>query len=74
MPAWTTKNGAAVERCAQVLADVRGGGAADLATLSVAVRELRNLIDATGSAAAPATEPGANGSGIETPVGTRREA
>jgi hypothetical protein len=30
-----------------VLADVRAGGSFDLATLSVAVREIRNLIDAT---------------------------
>jgi hypothetical protein len=35
-----------------VLADVKGGGASDLATLSVAVREVRNLIDATTAAAA----------------------
>jgi hypothetical protein len=30
-----------------VLADVKAGDASDLATLSVAVREIRNLIEAT---------------------------
>jgi len=30
-----------------VLADVKAGGGFDLATLSVAVREIQNLIDAT---------------------------
>jgi hypothetical protein len=30
-----------------VLADVKAGDAPDLATLSVAVREIRNLIEAT---------------------------
>jgi len=52
---WIAHNAAAVERCSQVLADVRAGGASDLATLSVAVREIRNLIDAT---AAPALDAG----------------
>ena len=50
---WTAHNAAAVERCMQVLADVKGGDASDLATLSVAVREIRNLIEAT---TAPARE------------------
>jgi len=50
---WIAHNAAAVERCVQVLADVKAGGASDLATLSVAVREIRNLIEAT---AAPARE------------------
>ena len=50
---WIAHNAAAVERCVQVLADVKAGDAADLATLSVAVREIRNLIEAT---AAPARE------------------
>ena len=45
--AWIERNAVPVERCLQVLADVRAGGAFDLATLSVAVREIRNLIDAT---------------------------
>ena len=41
----------------QVLADIRSGGALDLARLSVAVRELRNLIQSSG--AAQAAEPAA---------------
>jgi glutamate dehydrogenase len=45
--AWLARNAAPVERTLQVLADVRAGGSFDLATLSVAVREIRNLIDAT---------------------------
>jgi glutamate dehydrogenase len=53
--AWLTDNAAAVERCAQVLADVKAGGAGDLATLSVAVREIRNLIDATTAPERPVT-------------------
>jgi glutamate dehydrogenase len=59
---WIAHNAAAVERCVQVLADVKAGGAADLATLSVAVRELRNLIEATGAPARDATTP------VEQPV------
>jgi glutamate dehydrogenase len=55
--AWLADNAAAVERCAQVLADVRAGGAADLATLSVAVREIRNLIEATTAPAPEASPP-----------------
>jgi hypothetical protein len=35
----------------------RAGDAPDLATLSVAVRELRNLIDATAASAREATTP-----------------
>jgi glutamate dehydrogenase len=44
---WIAENALPVERCLQVLADVKAGGASDLATLSVAVREIRNLIEAT---------------------------
>jgi glutamate dehydrogenase len=51
---WLTHNQVPVERCLQVLADVKAGGAFDLATLSVAVREIRNLIDATSAPAEPA--------------------
>ncbi len=54
---WLAHNGPAVERCSQVLADVKAGGASDLATLSVAVREIRNLIEAT---IAPALEVNAS--------------
>jgi glutamate dehydrogenase len=57
---WLRGNAAAVERSRQVLADIRSGGALDLARLSVAVRELRNLIQSSGAAqvsAEPATAP-----------------
>jgi glutamate dehydrogenase len=64
LAAWIAHNAAAVERCVQVLADVKAGAAADLATLSVAVREIRNLIDAT---SAPAREAG---NPVEQPVTT----
>jgi glutamate dehydrogenase len=60
--AWLAANSAAVERSLQVLADIRTGGRFDLARLSVAVRELRNLIASSGSprqADAPATAAGA---------------
>jgi len=43
--AWLDGN-PAVERCLQTLADVRAGREFDLTTLSVAVREVRNLIQA----------------------------
>jgi NAD-specific glutamate dehydrogenase len=53
---WLAENAAAVERSLQVLADIRAGGTLDLARLSVAVREMRNLIHSSG-AAEPAAEP-----------------
>jgi glutamate dehydrogenase len=59
---WMSHNATAVDRCTQVLADVKAGDASDLATLSVAVREIRNLIDATTAPAPEATEP------VERPV------
>ncbi|TML85194.1 MAG: NAD-glutamate dehydrogenase [Actinobacteria bacterium] len=59
---WVTHNGPAVERCMQVLADVKAGDASDLATLSVAVREIRNLIEATSAPARTVIEP------VESPV------
>jgi glutamate dehydrogenase len=55
--AWIRHNAPAVDRCAHVLADVKVGGSSDLATLSVAVREIRNLIEATGAPAREASEP-----------------
>jgi glutamate dehydrogenase len=47
--AWLSRNEAAVERCLQVVADLRAAGPPDLARLSVALREVRNLIDAAGA-------------------------
>jgi glutamate dehydrogenase len=55
--AWVAHNALPVERCLQVLADVKAVGASDLATLSVAVREIRNLIDATAAPGPAASEP-----------------
>src|SRR5207247_2776202 len=57
--AWVAHNAEPVERCLQVLADVKTGSAYDLAMLSVAVREIRNLIEAP---SAPTREP------VEPPV------
>ena len=45
---WIELNRDGVDRCLRVLADIRTGGAVDLARLSVAVREIRNLIQASG--------------------------
>jgi glutamate dehydrogenase len=55
--AWLARNAGPVERCLQVLADVKAGGTFDLATLSVAVREIRNLIDASVASAPEPSEP-----------------
>jgi glutamate dehydrogenase len=41
--AWITHNHAAVQRCRQVLADLKGGSKADFAMLSVAMREIRSM-------------------------------
>ena len=46
---WLAENASAVERSLQVLADIRTGGTLDLARLSVAVREMRNLIHSSGA-------------------------
>ena len=53
---WLQENATAVERSLQVLADIRTGGTLDLARLSVAVREMRNLIHSSGTPE-PATQP-----------------
>jgi glutamate dehydrogenase len=47
--AWLAQNRPAVERCLQVLADIRTGSPPDLTKLSVAVREIRNLVQSSGS-------------------------
>jgi len=49
---WLGRIEAAANRCLLVLDDIAGGGRVDLATLSVALREIRGLIQAT------APEPG----------------
>jgi glutamate dehydrogenase len=53
--AWLAHNEPAVDRCLNVVADLRAAGPLDLARLSVAVREVRNLMDA---AAAPGPTEG----------------
>lgn len=55
---WQAENASAIERSLQVLADIRSGGTLDLARLSVAVREIRNLIHSSGTPQ-PATQPAA---------------
>jgi glutamate dehydrogenase len=51
--AWVDANRAQVERALQMLTDIGASGAFGLATLSVALREIRNLITSSG---APPTE------------------
>jgi glutamate dehydrogenase len=55
--AWEEQNPAGVERCLQVLVDIRMGGVSSLETLSVAVREVRNLVRSTGRTTAPVLQP-----------------
>jgi glutamate dehydrogenase len=42
--AWATDNASTVDRCASMLADIRASRTYDVTTLSVALREARNLI------------------------------
>jgi glutamate dehydrogenase len=46
---WLAENAAPVERCLQVVAELRAAGPPDLARLSVVVREVRNLITTAGA-------------------------
>jgi glutamate dehydrogenase len=55
--AWRTNNDAVVQRCLQVLADLKGGPKADFAMLSVAMREIRGMHAGDDAPAEP--EPGA---------------
>ena len=48
LDAWIDANRPAVERCVEILGEIRTGGTFDLTTLPVALREVRNLIRATG--------------------------
>jgi glutamate dehydrogenase len=52
---WAAEHKDALERCLHVLGDIKAGAAADLAHLSVALREIRNLTQST--SAAPDVEP-----------------
>jgi glutamate dehydrogenase len=47
---WIDANRPLVERCLGILSDIRTGGTYDLTTLPVALRELRNLIQAAAAA------------------------
>jgi glutamate dehydrogenase len=44
MEAWISSNKGAVDRTLHVLSDINASGSFDLATLSVALREVRNLV------------------------------
>ena len=48
LDAWFEANRAAVERAQDILGEIRAGGAFDLTTLPVALREVRNLIAPAG--------------------------
>jgi glutamate dehydrogenase len=48
LDAWIEANRAAVDRCLEILGEIRTGGTFDLTTLAVALREVRNLIHAAG--------------------------
>jgi glutamate dehydrogenase len=56
--AWLAQNEAEAGRCVRIVADLRAAGPPDLARLSVAVREVRNLISAAGQPE-PVLEPAA---------------
>ena len=51
--AWYAAHGIGVERALQVISDIRMGGLANIETLSVALREVRNLIRSSARAAIP---------------------
>jgi glutamate dehydrogenase len=51
--AWTAYKRAPTERCLQVLADIKGSGTFNLSTLSVALREIRNLVQHPSAPAPP---------------------
>jgi glutamate dehydrogenase len=51
--AWHASSRAGVDRALQVLADIETGGLASLETLSVALREVRNLVSAPAAAPLP---------------------
>ena len=54
LEAWLEANRTAVARCLEILAEIRAGGTFDLTTLPVALREVRNLIQAAGPVGAGA--------------------
>ena len=52
--AWISANKTATDRALGVLSDINANGAFDLATLSVALREVRNLVPSTEKTRTPA--------------------
>jgi glutamate dehydrogenase len=50
LDAWIEANRPPVDRCLEILGEIRTGGTFDLTTLPVALREVRNLIQAAGPA------------------------
>jgi glutamate dehydrogenase len=52
LDAWMDANRAAVDRCLEILGEIRTGGTFDLTTLPVALREVRNLLGAAGPVSA----------------------
>jgi glutamate dehydrogenase len=61
---WSVAHARELGRCSGVIADVRASRTVDLTTLSVALREVRNLVEAT--AAAVGSAAGSNGSAAAT--------
>jgi glutamate dehydrogenase len=49
LDAWIEANRPAVDRCLEILGEIRTGATYDLTTLPVALREVRNLIEAAGT-------------------------
>jgi glutamate dehydrogenase len=55
--AWVDDKPGPVERALQVLADINSSGTFDLSTLSVALREIRNLTSSSGASPAEMEQP-----------------
>ncbi|MDP9456811.1 MAG: NAD-glutamate dehydrogenase [Actinomycetota bacterium] len=55
--AWVNANRVSVERALQVLADISSSGTFDLSTLSVSLREMRNLVTSSGTSPAEVAPP-----------------
>ncbi len=51
--AWAERNRLPMERCSQIIAELRSGPTPDFTMLSVAMRELRGLVQSASAAAAP---------------------
>ena len=68
--AWLQRNDGRVGRCLTTFADLRAAGTLDIAMLSVAMRELRNLVQ-TGSADRRASDVADAGAGAGSPDGER---